>query len=27
VSSIYTHGVSAADRAAAEHMGRLLDEE
>jgi hypothetical protein len=27
VSGIYTHGVSAADRAAAEHMGRLLDEE
>jgi integrase len=27
VSSIYTHRVSAADRAAAEHMGRILDEE
>jgi integrase len=26
VSSIYTHRVSAADRAAAEHMGRVLDE-
>jgi hypothetical protein len=26
VSSIYTHRVSAADRAAAEHMGRILDE-
>jgi hypothetical protein len=27
VSSIYTHRVSAADRAAAEHMGRVLDEQ
>ena len=26
VSSIYTHRVSAADRAAAEHVGRILDE-
>ena len=26
LSSIYTHRVSAADRAAAEHMGRVLDE-
>ena len=27
VSSIYPHRVSAADRAAAEHMGRILDEQ
>jgi integrase len=27
VSSVYTHRVSAADRAAAEHMGRVLDEQ
>ena len=26
VSSIYTHRVSAADRATAEHMSRVLDE-